>query len=527
MPRRKVAGLVPVSNSRLGRWQLGRGPRAPVVIPEGSSAAAVRQRDKYYKRGLACSDMVAAAVAVALALYLLGGAGPRASALLGLPLLVLVNKLVGLYDHDEHVIRRSTLDEAPQLFWVATLSAFLLWAGDSFWVERHLGRREAVLVWVFLLLFLPLSRTIVRYVLGRLVSIERCLVIGEKEQACRIARKLGSLSLNATVVGFVAPGSGGAGREGGFVQILGEAVDADPRAQSNGGNANTSNLRAADPTPPLLGSIEALGLVLVENEIQRVIFAPTSTDSEEILDIIRVVRALGVKVSILPRLFEVIGHSLVVDDVEGLPLLALRPRTLPRSSDLLKRALDVGASVVILTLGAPVFLVIALAIKLDSEGSVFFAQRRVGRFGHPFALLKFRTMVADAEQQKPALLSLNEADGLFKIVDDPRMTRVGRFLRRTNLDELPQVVNVLRGDMSLVGPRPLVPDEDANVRGWYRHRLHLKPGITGHWQVLGSARIPLAEMVKIDHLYAANWSLWLDLKILLHTIPYVIRQRGI
>jgi lipopolysaccharide/colanic/teichoic acid biosynthesis glycosyltransferase len=172
-------------------------------------------------------------------------------------------------------------------------------------------------------------------------------------------------------------------------------------------------------------------------------------------------------------------------------------------------------------------VITALAIKLDSRGPVLFYQRRVGRFGQTFNLVKFRTMVPDAEQRKHTLVARNEADGLFKIADDPRVTRVGRLLRRTNLDELPQLVNVLRGDMSLVGPRPLIPDEDANIHGWYRARLRLKPGMTGHWQVLGASRIPLAEMVKIDHLYVSNWSLWLDLKIMLRTIPYMVRQRGL
>ena len=143
-------------------------------------------------------------------------------------------------------------------------------------------------------------------------------------------------------------------------------------------------------------------------------------------------------------------------------------------------------------------------------------------------MLKFRTMVAGAESQKPALLDRNEAGGgLFKIADDPRTTPAGRMLRRTSLDELPQLINVLRGEMSLVGPRPLVVDEDSRVEGWHRRRLAMPPGMTGSWQVFGSARIPLDEMVKIDYLYGANWSLWSDVKILLRTLPYVLGRRGL
>jgi lipopolysaccharide/colanic/teichoic acid biosynthesis glycosyltransferase len=143
-------------------------------------------------------------------------------------------------------------------------------------------------------------------------------------------------------------------------------------------------------------------------------------------------------------------------------------------------------------------------------------------------MFKFRSMVRDAERIKEELRQRNEAEGgLFKITDDPRITRIGRYLRQTSLDELPQLFNVLTGDMSLVGPRPLVPDEDALIEGWERRRLAVKPGMTGLWQVYGSARIPMKEMVKIDYLYGANWSAWLDLKILLRTIPYVLSRRGV
>ncbi len=152
----------------------------------------------------------------------------------------------------------------------------------------------------------------------------------------------------------------------------------------------------------------------------------------------------------------------------------------------------------------------------------------MGRKGELFDMIKFRSMVPDAEQIKHELHHRNEAEGgLFKITDDPRITRVGRFLRRTSLDELPQLINVLRGEMSLVGPRPLVPDEDALINGWQRRRLAVTPGMTGLWQIFGSSRIPMQEMVKIDYMYGANWSLWLDMKIMLRTVPYVLGRRGL
>ena len=156
-----------------------------------------------------------------------------------------------------------------------------------------------------------------------------------------------------------------------------------------------------------------------------------------------------------------------------------------------------------------------------------FAQLRVGRDGRPFRMIKFRSMIDGAEAQRAALETLNETDGIFKLTDDPRVTRVGRLLRRTSIDELPQLINVLRGDMSLVGPRPLVLDEDRLIEGRHRERLLFAPGMTGPWQVLGPRRPPLSEMVKTDYLYAANWSLWTDIKILLRTVAHVAAQRGL
>jgi lipopolysaccharide/colanic/teichoic acid biosynthesis glycosyltransferase len=178
-------------------------------------------------------------------------------------------------------------------------------------------------------------------------------------------------------------------------------------------------------------------------------------------------------------------------------------------------------------LTAPIYPFAALAIKLDSRGPVLFRQTRVGRGGSRFELLKLRTMVADAEERREALRGKSQDPNWLVLDEDPRVTRVGRFLRRTSIDEIPQLINVMRGEMSLVGPRPLPVDEDARASGWERTRLDLTPGITGLWQVLGRSRIPFAEMVKLDYVYVTNWSLWLDFRLLLQTLPVVIRQRGV
>ena len=261
--------------------------------------------------------------------------------------------------------------------------------------------------------------------------------------------------------------------------------------------------------------------------VDRVVIAPTTSDSDQLLDAIRLVKGLGLKISVLPRLFEVVGSSVRFDDVEGLMLLGVPQWGLTKSSALVKRSMDVAGAAIGIVLLMPLLAAIALAVKLTSRGPILFRQPRIGRRGEIFQVLKFRTMCENAEAQKSTLIDLNEAEGLFKIANDPRITRVGRVLRRFSADELPQLFNVLRGDMSLVGPRPLVPDDDERVEGWHRRRLDISPGMTGIWQVLGSSRIPLYEMGKIDYLYGATWSLWLDVKILLRTIPHVLGRRGL
>ena len=180
-----------------------------------------------------------------------------------------------------------------------------------------------------------------------------------------------------------------------------------------------------------------------------------------------------------------------------------------------------------LALLAPFGALVALSIKLNSPGPVFLRQRRVGRGGQPFEMIKFRSMVDGAEAQRQALEALNETDGIFKLTADPRVTRVGRLLRRTSIDELPQLSNVLRGEMSLVGPRPLIVDEDRLIESRHRDRLQIPPGMTGPWRVLGPSRPPVSEMVKTDYLYATNWSLWTAIKITIRTIEHVTGQRGL
>jgi lipopolysaccharide/colanic/teichoic acid biosynthesis glycosyltransferase len=194
----------------------------------------------------------------------------------------------------------------------------------------------------------------------------------------------------------------------------------------------------------------------------------------------------------------------------------------------IKRVFDLVGSLILVAILAPAWLMIALLIRADSPGPILFRQPRIGRDGKAFSMLKFRTMVDGADARKPALLHLNEAaEGLFKIDGDPRVTRVGRWLRATCLDELPQLLHVITGKMSLVGPRPLVPEEDARIVGSERRRLSMRPGMTGVWQVGGASAVPIREMVKLDTAYADNWSLWWDVKLLVVTARLVLLRKGL
>jgi lipopolysaccharide/colanic/teichoic acid biosynthesis glycosyltransferase len=244
-------------------------------------------------------------------------------------------------------------------------------------------------------------------------------------------------------------------------------------------------------------------------------------------ELLEAARVAGTRVSLLPDMLEVVGSSVDFDDLYGVTLLGVRHTELSCSSKRLKRAFDLVGGTLVLIAVAPMMAVIAVAIHLDSPGAAIFRQRRIGRGGKSFQIYKFRTMVDEAEELKDQLRDLSETDGLFKIREDPRITRVGGVLRRTSVDELPQLFNVLRGSMSLVGPRPLVADEDGRILGTRRGRLRLTPGMTGKWQVSGSARIPLEDMVKLDNMYVSNWTLWADLKILLRTVPFVFGSRGL
>ena len=276
----------------------------------------------------------------------------------------------------------------------------------------------------------------------------------------------------------------------------------------------------------VLGELEDLPDLCRRFDVARVVVCFSRTHPERTTEMLKALSG-KVGVSIVPRYYELITSRSHVEDLSGLPMIDIAPASLSAGARFLKRSFDVVVSSVILILLSPFFLVTAVIIKLTSPGTVFFRQVRTGRDERPFSVLKFRTMYADAEQRKAEILHLNEMDGpLFKVVDDPRVTRPGRFLRRTSLDELPQLINVWKGDMSLVGPRPFVVSEAAEIEGWARKRFEARPGMTGLWQVSGRNELSHLELCRLDYLYVASWSFWWDMQILWQTPATVFRGRG-
>jgi exopolysaccharide biosynthesis polyprenyl glycosylphosphotransferase len=285
-----------------------------------------------------------------------------------------------------------------------------------------------------------------------------------------------------------------------------------------------------DLVPVLRGDHDVVDLVK-RLDVDRVMLAPGLTESRRRVEMVCELADHGVHVDLVPSWSDVIGARLDLHEMEGMPLLTV-PRTgLRRSSRAMKRALDLAVATAGLLVLSPILLTCALAIRLESPGGALFRQRRVGRDGEPFEVFKFRSMYVDADIRKTEVAQLNfhgggNANGMFKIREDPRITRVGRVLRRFSLDELPQLINILRGEMSLVGPRPLIENEDRQVEGRYRRRLLLTPGLTGSWQVHGRSEIPFEDMVSLDYLYVTNWSIWGDMKLILRTFSAVLRGRG-
>jgi exopolysaccharide biosynthesis polyprenyl glycosylphosphotransferase len=282
----------------------------------------------------------------------------------------------------------------------------------------------------------------------------------------------------------------------------------------------------AAPGTRVLGGLEDLPAVCAEYAIDRVIVAFPNTSDAIVLEALR--RLEGqLPVSEIPRYFELHNWRSEAEELHGFTLMHLPTVSLSTSERIMKRLMDVTLATCALVFSAPVLLITALAIKLDSPGPVFFRQERIGRAGKPFRIFKFRSMTADAWQRRDVVAQLNEVDGpLFKMDNDPRVTRVGAIIRKTSIDELPQLINVVRGEMSLVGPRPLPTEESDRIDGAALARLDVNPGITGLWQVCGRSDLTYADLQHLDSVYVRSWSLMWDLRIMAQTPQVVFGRRG-
>jgi exopolysaccharide biosynthesis polyprenyl glycosylphosphotransferase len=444
-------------------------------------------RERRLRIALSLSDVLALAFALVTSVLVASPDPLTPYALLLFPALVAAMKMLGLYESDDQRIRKTTVDEIPRLAQIGALLVLAIWLGDAVLIGGPAGKDQAIVLGAMFVVAAVLGRRTARRLVNSNRPRERCLFIGDESSYVRLRTIFDRHDLPSDLVGHVA---------------IPDAIA--------GGHADR---------PAVLEMIAAA-------EAHRLVIGPHSLTNARTFEIIEAAREVGTRVSLLPDMLEVVGSSVDFDDLYGVTLLGVRHTNLSRSSLRLKRTFDILGAAALLLAVAPVMAAIALAVKLGSPGPVLFRQMRIGRGGEPFRIFKFRTMVAGADKLKDDLRHLNEADGLFKIDQDPRVTRVGRTLRRTSLDELPQIFNVLLGQMSLVGPRPLVADEDGRILGVRRGRLRLTPGMTGQWQVSGSARVPMEDMIKLDHLYVSNWTLWGDIKILLRTVPYVLARHG-
>ena len=414
------------------------------------------------------------------------------------PIFVLAMALYGLYQRDRRRLRpTSFLDIGPRghalaLGAIATLAASAIVHRFAHW--QRIGWVEVLCMSLPAVVLIPLGRAATAFALRSNSSYRsRVVIVGSGSVATSLAQRLGRCA---------------------DIELLGFVDDA-PLMPLGATRLGSS-----------LGSILDLPRVCNELGVDRVLVAFSQSSPSWVIEMLRKLPS-DVRISVVPRLFELVTWQSRIEELHGLTVMDVAPPRLGPLSRATKRTLDIATSAGLLFALAPVLIAIAIAIKLTSDGPVFFRQDRVGYKGRTFRIVKFRTMDVGADEVKIDLRDRNEVDGpLFKLHNDPRVTRVGRFLRSTSLDEVPQLINVLVGNMSLCGPRPFVPDESAGIDGWAARRFEVRPGMTGLWQISGRNDLPFEELRQLDYAYVASWSLWWDLKILWHTPGSVLRRHG-
>lgn len=413
--------------------------------------------------------------------------------------LYIVQSGAGLY---RAVRGRSWAEEMYRIFSSVTQGTLALMA-LSFFLQPVVSSRQ-MLVYVAIVSFvlLSLGRALLRMVDARLrargMGVLRTLLVGIGESGQAVMRTiLARKELGYQLVGYLHDGEAS------------ESLDFGRRIQS-------------------FGSVADLTRVLHEQNIQQVIYTLPLGEGELIRNVVEECRRAGVSFSVVPDVFQLNLRHVQVENLAGIPLMNLQRESAIRGRNrLLKRVMDMGLILLISPLLFLIFLIVWVLTRLQGGGPAIYKQRRVGENGREFHLYKFRSMVPDAEEQQEELVASHQLDPRHpKLVDDPRVTRFGRFIRRTSLDELPNLFNVLRGQMSLVGPRPPTPSEVTLYAPWQKGRLQSMPGITGLWQVSGRSEVPFDEMCLLDIYYIENWTLTLDIQILMMTIPHVLLQRG-
>lgn len=422
---------------------------------------------------------------------------------LALPAWILAAKLYGLYDRDEERATHSTADEVVSVFHLITVGVWLFFATS--WLVGLSGPRQVKLAAFWLLALVG--------------------VIGMRAAARALARRHPAYIQNTVIVG--------AGDVG---QLIGRKLSQHPEYGINllgFVDSAPKQMRADLEGFELVGEPWEIADVVDRGEVDRVIVAFSSDRHDETLSLIRALRAHDVQIDIVPRLFEALSPTTPIHTIEGFPLLSVAPVRIPRSSRLVKRSLDLVGASLLLALTAPVMLAVALLIRRDSEGPVLFRQRRLGMDMREFTLFKFRTMRDGTDdgphreymRQIVSTQALPSSNHLYKLERTDAVTRVGRWLRRTSIDELPQLLNVVRGEMSLVGPRPAIAYELELYAPHHFDRFLVPAGLTGLWQVEARAHSTFGEALDLDTAYARSWSLGLDLRLLLRTPLLMLRNR--
>jgi exopolysaccharide biosynthesis polyprenyl glycosylphosphotransferase len=488
--------------------------RAAGIVPRDErrdDAAPWRRRGWLMRRLLFAADMIGLSVAFVITETLYGSSGSPDTFDLGdeialffllIPMFAIGAKLLGLYDRDEERTSNTTTDDLARVFLLCSTGIFVL-SRAVFLVRGHNPDATKMTVfWALLFGCVAIARACARTIARRAPAyVQTTVIVGTDDVGQLIGRKL----LQHREYG---------------VDLLG-FVDSAPRT-----------LRPDLAEVRVLGSPDQLSELARQRRIDRVIVSFSTEPHDVLLRLVRSLRDAGVQVDVVPRFFEVVGPKTNVHDVEGVALVGLPPVRIPRTSQIAKRALDVAVAGLALLFSAPFFAILALAIKLDSPGPVLFRQRRLGKNMREFTVLKFRTMRVDVDESAHRAYIAETMDakaavgdnGLYKLDRRDAITRVGRWLRKTSLDELPQLVNVVKGDMSLVGPRPCLAYEVEHFEPHHFDRFLVPAGLTGLWQVRARAHSTFGEALELDVLYAHSWSLGLDLELIAKTPLQLVRS---